>query len=289
MSSEKRFPPTSRRLSKAAREGDVARSSELTSAVQLIACNCVIIWTVSDLARQPLFLDKNTAPTQDFLTKDMLLFCDFYGLRLVRLLGTYFAACVLTSVAGQVFQTGFRISFSGLKLDFSKLNLLSGVRRIFWGENPDATVPRALITNVVKSVFCLVLLAATFVWLCLTTVELLQGIEIEHGGLGILSTEAMRKIGLVLGGILGGGVASYELVRRERFQRLRMTLEEFREELKESEGNAETKAERRALFQELAYHGSVESVRRACFLLVGKGTRSPERKAGEKCRMEEYS
>jgi flagellar biosynthesis protein FlhB len=84
-------------------------------------------------------------------------------------------------------------------------------------------------------------------------------------GLGVLAGRLALRLaaaGLAL------GLLDYLLVARRQRRSLRMTREEIKREYKESEGDPETRGERRRLQRELSEQRMVEEVRKADFVVV---------------------
>jgi flagellar biosynthetic protein FlhB len=257
--SERTERPTQKRLDEARKKGQVPRSPELsTAAVVLIAGAGLHFLGASmgaglfDVMRNGLalsrdqVLDESSAITQfASSTSHALLAC-------APVLGLTLVAALLAPLA----IGGWNLSFGVLAPDFSRLSPAAGFGRIF--------SMRGLV-ELAKAFakFALVaLVAVIFLWF--KTSELL--------GLGSEPTAAAIGHAVSLSGqallALAGGLALIAAVDVpwqlfSHTKSLRMTRQEIRDELKESEGNPEIKGRIRQMQQAVARRRMMQEVPKA--------------------------
>ncbi|MBI3771251.1 MAG: flagellar biosynthesis protein FlhB [Gammaproteobacteria bacterium] len=256
---ERTEQPTEKRLSDAKAKGQVARSRDLgttlvlvSSAIGLLVFGGMIINALAGIMRTSLTLDKS------------LIFSDTYGIQLflesiqVALLSLVPLAVIIlvASIYGSTALSGWIFSTEALAFNFSKLDPISGIKRML-GLNSLVEAGKAFLKLLlVGSVGIFVL------WV--NTDEML--------GLGKLSLEhAMASSVQVLGWvflwaslpmILVAAVdAPYQLWSFHK--QLRMTHEEIKQEHKETDGSPEIKRKVKQIQQQIAMQRMMQKVPQA--------------------------
>jgi flagellar biosynthesis protein FlhB len=253
---ERTEAPTARRLAEARRRGEVARSRDLGSAVVLAAVTtAVILGGPAAVGRLVLYLRAAlraaSVPTPGALAAAL----GEASAALLLPLGVATVAAFLTGLA----QTGGVFSLEPLRLDTRRV-LPSG-RRVLSGAAL-AEVGKGLVVAAVVGA-----LAAITAWSFLRAVAALPGAP-ARGVLAVLAA-LLETFGVRLAlAALALGVLDY-LWQRARHQRsLRMTREEVRREVKETEGDPRHKAERQRLHREVLEQRMLADVRKADFVVI---------------------
>ena len=256
---EKSFEPSARRLEEAKRRGQVPRSRELnTVAVTLAGVAAIVLLAdgvINDLrglvtehfalSRADVFDAAATLRhLGDALTAGLLILAPFFAVTV--------AAAVLASVA----LGGIQFSGEALRFDISKLSPLRGMQRIF-----SLHGLAELVKALAKFVF-LGGVAALLVW-----------VEFEHFvQLGTMEVEvALAKAADLLGwtSLVVAGSAILLAMVDVPFQlwdykrQLKMTQQEVRDELKDTEGRPEVRSRIRQLQREVARRRMMEEVPKA--------------------------
>jgi flagellar biosynthesis protein FlhB len=132
-------------------------------------------------------------------------------------------------------------------------------------------VPLGLFKEILKTVIFFSVLAGTAVVLSFHALPAVVSVDYDSAGQLLDSGwNVVSRVACGVGGIyLFMGLADLLLERRARHLRLRMDIEELKVEIRESEGDPETKMMRRHLYQELTCQGIVQGIRRAKVLVVG--------------------
>jgi len=256
---EKSFEPTARRLDEARRRGQVPRSRELnTVAVTLAGAAAVVLLAdgvsadlraiVVDnfqLAREEIF---DPATTLRHLGDSLVA-----GL---AVLAPFFAVTVVAAVLASVALGGFQVSSEALRLDFTRLSPLKGIKRIFSLHG---------LVELVKALAKFVFLggvAALLVWLEFDHFVLLGKMEI-----GVALSETARLLGWTTVVVAGSAIVlalvdvPFQLWDYKR--QLKMTQQEVRDELKDTEGRPEVRSRIRQLQREVARRRMMEEVPKA--------------------------
>jgi flagellar biosynthesis protein FlhB len=261
---EKTFAPTQKRREDAAKNGDVLRSRELATlaatgagALALWALGAWISEGMASIARAGFHFDR--AALDGFTPGAIMGDAALAALPPVMALGAIVAA-VTTASQLLLGQDGRWIAgnagFKG-----RRINPLSGFKRIFGTQG---------LIELAKGLAKLALLGGiAWVWGKGRVPELLA--------LGAMPLEAQVARGLdaitsLIGALLIGLVViaaiDYPLQRFQRDKRLKMSLQEVRDENKQSEGSPEMKSARRQRQRDLARGGVAKAMKEAQFIIV---------------------
>lgn len=256
---ERTEPASPRRLEEARNKGNVPRSRELNTFAVLIAASATLLimgpQLVDGMARllqRGLSFDRSALNAQDFLWNslvqsmvDMLLL--FFPFLLVLIVAVLVAPMMIG---------GFLFSLQALQPDFARLNPLKGISRMFSATSLVELAKAVAKSLLVGGVGLWVILSYMDESLSLASTSLPAGIA--H--LGSLLGWAFLLITAVMVLIVGIDVP-FQLW--EYFRKLRMTKEEVRQEMKESEGDPHLKARIRALQRESARRRMMSEVPKA--------------------------
>ena len=248
MSDAKPFEPTPGRIARAKREGDTPRSTEFTSAVAF-ASACVAL---------PIAL------TSEFAAARMAFVAAAHR---TASLGAYALLAAVALIpcavagAGGVVASGLLaggIRLANLRIDFAKLQPNAGLRRMFSARSAGAGA-RALVAAAVATGAMIPIVRST-----LLTANLIG----ESGSTAAAALDAVSRV-LVTAAVLGIslGVIDAILERVAWRRRLRMTVAELKQDLKQSEGDPELRNRRRTHHRTLI-RGSIERLPDASFVVA---------------------
>jgi flagellar biosynthesis protein FlhB len=251
--------PTAKRLDEARRNGQVPRSAELNTAAVVLMAGAGLHFMGSrlgsslfELMRAGLSLRREQALDESQAVATFAGAAMHAMLACAPILGLTLAAALLAPMA----IGGWNLTFGVLAPDFSRLSPLSGFGRMFsvrgLVELAKAFAKFALIA----------LVAVIFLWR--KQAELLSlGSEPAAVAIGhaiSLSGQALLVLAASLGLIAAIDVP-WQIF--QHLKQLRMTRQEVRDELKESEGNPEVKGRIRQLQSELARRRMMQDVPKA--------------------------
>jgi flagellar biosynthesis protein FlhB len=261
---DRKLPATERRLKKAREDGQVARSRDLGhfaalgGAVALLAAVAPLLsgW-MSDLVAEGLRFDvqgvQNTAAMGERLTEQTL--------RLLAVLAPLFAVMVAVAVGSGLLAGGWNFTMKALQPKFDKFNPLTGLQRVFSVDQLTQTLKASFLA------LLLGLLGALYLWQhWMEHVEMLaMPLPIALGTAGTL----LRNGLLLLVGLLAAfALVDVPLQRIMLARRLRMSVQEVKQEHKETEGNAEIKGRMRAKMRELASRRMLAAVPQADLVVM---------------------
>lgn len=244
---EKTFEPTPRRIAKAKREGNVARSSELAANVSFAAAGLAIVATAAcfgSVAADAIVRSQSFAPTSS---------CALVPAVALVPIGAASIAGAIASVA----QSG-GLALVPVTPKIERLNPIEGMRRILSRE----TVSHSL--------------RAAFAFLCATlamTPALTAGAVAMIRSPDLSQTvdevwSAAQHVAFAAGAIgLIFSFAEFGAARTSWLRKLRMSFEERKREVKEEEGDALARGRRRSLHRSLL-RGGLTRVKEAAFVVV---------------------
>lgn len=261
---ERTEKPTARRLEKAREQGQIARSSDLSAAAVLLAgggalqfCGAQLGEELLRLMRAGLEIDREQALDPALATAALHSAALHGVLACAPVLGLTLAAALVAPIA----LGGWNLSFKVLVPDFSRLNPISGFGRMFSARGA---------VELLKALAKFGVVAGVAVWLLWRDSGELLGLGAQSAPAAI--GHAMQLTGhalMLLGGSLGLIAAvdvPWQLFQHSK--RLRMTREEIRQEMRESEGSPEMKGRIRNLQRELARRRMMHEVPKADVVVV---------------------
>lgn len=276
MSTSKNLPPSARKLKKAREEGDVAKSSTLTAALVILVAGFAIIWQLPALVRRLQdSLTKSVLAVGDFDPNYVLIFGSEALYEVAAIVLPLLFLVVLAGFIAEAVQVGFHFSLNNLAFKTSRLNVFSGLKKLigFREEGSDGLALGIPVEagKIFSGLLLIGLSAAWAVRRCLgllITYNYIEAVDVVNVGYYF----AMSALSPILCFYLMLGIGGLLWARRKRMQRLQMSVHELRQELKEGEGDAQTKGLRQALHRALSSQGLMQGIRRAKVLVVGKGS-----------------
>ena len=245
--SDKTEKPTPKRIREARKEGQVAKSQDLGAAAVLLGLAGFFIpaWQ---------FVIQNYLPYMVASLQNLTIYqaqmndlpkVALQAIWLVVLGSLPFMAISLgIGLFINLVQTRLNFSVKAIKPDFKKLNPLTGVKNMF---------SMQALMNLAKTIAKL----AVIVYLCvkkyqaaISTIAQLSQMEMGQILYFVLhfAQELMLQIALVFL-VLGG--LDYIYQRHSLMKQLKMSKQEIKEEVKQNEGDANIKAQRKAKYQQL--------------------------------------
>lgn len=255
--------PTEKRLREARERGQVPRSRELAYALDL-ACLGVLLAQYGDslgLRLQAWLRNSLHLVRADLVEDHLATHAATITSKLFLLALPLLVAAVAGSLIAPLLLGGLRFNGKAFLPDFSRLNPLQGLRRVFGLNGVVETFKSLLRLLMVASVGWLMLKQQLPALIGLARES--QNMAIAHG----VSIAFKITLGLTLVlALLVSIDAPYQLWNHRR--QLRMTRQEVRDEHKENEGNPEIRARIRRMQHSLATRRMLEAVPSADAVIV---------------------
>jgi flagellar biosynthetic protein FlhB len=261
---DKTEQPTSKKREDARQKGQIAQSREIPSVLVLLGGLSVFFFAGNWMSTQLMDLSRDIFahlhyPQMDVTITQKLLW-SWFG-KIVFLLSPLLGAIIIAGIFANVSQNGFLIVKESLVPKFSKLNPISGLKRL--------VSVRALI-ELLKSILKLTIIGVIAYLLLkneISRIQALVGLDIAHV-LSFLNRIAL-KIGFFTCLVLAFLAGLDLLFQRWQHERdLRMSKQEIKDEHKQMEGDPAVKARIRSLQRRQAMRRMMEEVPRATVIIT---------------------
>jgi flagellar biosynthetic protein FlhB len=261
---EKTEQPTPKRLEEARKKGQVPRSSELSAAAVILTAGCGLHFTGAYMGTRLNGLMSSSLS----MSREQSLDESLMGATMAGELAHALVACApvlgLTMVAAltaPMLLGGWNLSFAALAPDFTRLNPATGFGRMFSARGG---------VELAKAFAKFIALALVAVYILRQKSAELMGLGMEPARVAIAHVASLTGYALLmLAGTLGL-IAAVDVPWQlwQHSKRLRMSREEIREEMKESEGSPEIKGRIRTLQREIAKRRMMSEVPKADVVIV---------------------
>jgi flagellar biosynthetic protein FlhB len=256
---EKTEQPTPKRLEESRKKGQIPRSTDLSAAAVILAVGAGLNYLggymgtrLNGLMASSLSLTRDQAVDESLMISTLATEAAHGLMACAPILGL----TLLVALLAPMLLGGWNLSFEALAPDFNRLNPLTGFGRMF-SMNSAVNLAKAF---------------AKFIFLGLVSVLILKSKYHELMGLGgePLQTAVAHAVSLtgyaflMLAGTLGLIAAvdvPWQLFQHNK--QLRMTREEVKEEMKESEGSPEVKGRVRQMQREISRRRMMQEVPKA--------------------------
>ncbi|RVU46295.1 flagellar biosynthesis protein FlhB [Rubrivivax rivuli] len=261
---DRQLPATERKLKKAREEGQVARSRDLGhfaalgGAVALLAALAPVLsnW-MSELVTQGLRFDAANVQNPSRMLERL----GEQTLSMLVVLVPLFGVMAAVALASGLLAGGWNFSMKALEPKFDKINPISGLGRVFSVDQMTQTLKASFLS------LLLGVLGGVYLWMHWYehATLLAQPLATALGSAGTL----MRNGLLMMVGLLAAfAIVDVPLQRFMLARRLRMSVQELKQEHKETEGNAELKSRMRMKMRELASRRMLAAVPEADLVVM---------------------
>lgn len=239
-SSEKTEKATPKKREKAREEGQVLQSKEMTSAIVLL-CMFITLRVFGSYIYEGILEVFKVFFTQSPKVEDLYSIKGTIGIYLqvviafLKIILPIFAVALLTGLAMGYAQVGFLFTTKTLQFKLSRINPLSGFKRIFSIRS---------LTELVKSIFKIVVVGLIgFLYLKGEVANILKTMDMDvvsiAAYIGVTATNVAIRMCIA---ILALGILDFGYQWWEYEKNLKMSKQEVKEEHKQSEGNPEVKS-----------------------------------------------
>jgi len=254
---EKTESPTAKRREDARKEGNVVNSKEVSSAALLAAFAIYFLVSGETTIGQASVVFRHSLANLmiDDLTPEVLS-----GILLSMLGGL---APIMLGIFGMVFFVGFTASFlqvgpmaAEFKFKFDRLNPLSGLKKIFSSQG---------LMELFKSLFKLGIIG--FITFYSLSEEVMPILALSRLSLDAILSFNFGLLGTIFGrvalALVALAVMDYLYQRWQMEQKLKMTKQELKEELKQTEGDPQLRARVRQIQRDVSRARMMENVPKA--------------------------
>lgn len=262
---EKTEAPSQKRLDEARRDGNVARSQDLSAAVALLTAMTMLFFFSESLVisfRRAMELFLGGATVANVTSVDQVGTTAMAGLDLLaRALLPVMGVMALASLVGSLGQTGFLWTGKPLVPKASKISPVAGVKRLV-----DARAAGRLVQNLAK-LGLLGFVGYFYIWDHMPRLVKLSELPPKIGM--PLAAWMVFELAMVLSVLLLLlGIADFAWQKHQRMRDLRMTKEEVKRESKDMNGDPEIRQRRRSVARQMAMQRVGQAVPKADLVIT---------------------
>jgi type III secretion protein U len=263
MSDEKTEEPSSQKLRKAREEGQVAKSSDL---VEVACLGAVFVTLQAGADRLAASLRAVVQDALDFAggphsMQDITLALADIGAHALALIVGIATLSLAAALLALMPQTGLQISMTAAMPKFDAISPAAGIKKIF---SLNAAIDLAKMT--LKG-----LVVTIVMWQTIEGALPVVASAMEHSVpqlIAVLWSVLMRVVATAFGVFAVIAAVDYKLQKWLFIRKNRMSKDDLKREHKESEGDPETKGERKRLAKKLVNEAPKQNVRRATVMVV---------------------
>ena len=250
-SGDKRYDATPARRQRARRDGNVARSGELTSLAAFGAATLAAAATVPAAAGAAFAALRGAAARPDAGGISPAL----ASIALSALAPACAAACAASAVA---LAQGGGLHVTGVRVDLKRLNVVAGLKRMVGGEALVGVARAALAFG--AALLAMLPLASDIVGAG-------SALRAPGGAAALVASAALRACcaALAVGAVFA--LADYALARRRWLRGLKMSFDELKRDAKENDGDPQVRARRKSAYRAVV-RGAIGRTRDAAFVVV---------------------
>lgn len=253
---EKTEEPTGKRLEQAREKGQIPRSKDLNTFVMLVMAAVAFLTIGAEMGQKVLVgLARGLQPARHYFydTNAMMgLMVDLF-VEGILLMVPFIAIMILSAIAAPTLMGGWSFSTEAMAFKISKLNPVSGIARMFGVKT---------LVELFKSIGKFALVMSVAIWLLMSQLDIFLTLGEEPVNQAILhSMTLMAWFFLILAFTLIAIVAidvPFQLYTHN--QQMKMTLQEVKDESKETMGRPEVKQQIRRRQQEVAMSRMMQDV-----------------------------
>jgi flagellar biosynthesis protein FlhB len=243
---ERTEDPTQKRLDDAQAKGDVAKSQEVNTWFMIAGATLVLSTFSGSMGSGILNPMRNLIANSWMIRTDgpgLLALAQHIEYALIAAVGVPFLMLMLAAIAGNMIQHRLVWSSESLKPKLSKISPGAGFRRIFG---------KQAVANFVKGLFKLIALGAVMTAVMWPERHRLEAmVRFDPAAImGATTGMTMHLLGAVVAMLAVVAIADYFFQYRTWYERQKMTLQEMKEEFKQSEGDPHVKGRIRQLRQQ---------------------------------------
>lgn len=273
---DKTEKPTQKRIADARKKGDVAKSKDLSSVAGLFAWLLLATFGAG-FAGDRLAAFFNTS--FDAIARGLPFAQAWVDLGyaavwlFVLLTAVAMIPAALVGLLAEFLQVGAVLSFEKLKPSLDKLNPVEGLKKMFSMDNLvelAKTVAKAALMLLVTWLVLKVSLPEIVAHLPTGAMPTMAGVGRDGAAEALRETGSLtsRMLAWTIGAFVLVAVADVAWTKHSYTKKLRMSLRDIRDEVKENEGDPYIRQQRKAMHQEYANQNAVGAARMANVLVV---------------------
>lgn len=262
--SQKTEAPTPRRIQKARAQGDVWKSKDFTSSIVMIVITLLLGIIINKGAIELLSYSKSIfrrAFLKDITPSHIIIVINESLLWILKILSIFLILVFFVSAVVTFLQVGPLFTFKPLSPDLNRLNPIVGFKKLF---------NKGSLVEAIKSLIKIFILGVfTYITVKDHLRDILLGIHLKPTFSVLLTKEIILDF-LTKGSLILVFLGIFDIFyqRWTYYEKLKMSIQEVKQEMKETEGDPHIKAERRRVHQELLMQSMIENVKKADVVII---------------------
>lgn len=263
-SQEKTEEATPKKLEKAREDGQVPRSKELTTTAVLVVGSLGLLWFGGIVSERILAIARYNFDIPRESIFDPLAMITQLGVSIYDAffsLIPIFFTLLLAAIIGPVALGGWLFSTKSLMPKFSRLNPLEGVKRMFSMKS---------LIELAKALGKVLLILLLSIFLLKTMEGELMALAYEELYTGIIHSMYIGAWAAIFLSLVTIFIAVVDIPVQimEHVKKLKMTFQEVKDEMKDSDGKPEVKGRIRQLQQEIVNRKMMDSIPEADVIIT---------------------
>jgi flagellar biosynthesis protein FlhB len=261
---DKTEDPTQKRLDDAHEKGDVAKSQEVNTWFVISGATLVLSTFSGSMGSGILAPLRGVIANSWMIRTDGASLLDLaqkLGYAVLAAVGVPFLMLALAAIAGNIIQHRLVWSAESLKPKFSKISPGAGLKRIF-GKQAAANFLKGLFKLVAVGV-----VMAAILWPERHRLESFMSFD-PAMILGATTSMTLHLLGAVVAALAVVAILDYFFQYRQWYERQKMSLQEMKDEFKQSEGDPHIKAKIRQLRQQRMKKRMMAAVPKASVIIT---------------------
>ncbi len=263
-SSDKTEDPSQKRLDDAHEKGDVAKSQEVNTWFVIAGATLVLSSFSGSIGGGIMMPLRNLVANSWMIRTDgagLMALAQSLGYVLIAALGVPFLMFALAAIAGNMIQHRLVWSGESMKPKFSKVSPGAGFKRVF-GKQAAANFVKGLFKVIALGVVMMAVL-----WPERHRLEAMVRFD-PSAIMGVTTSLTLQLMGAVVAMLAVVAIADYFFQYRTWFERQKMSLQEMKEEFKQSEGDPHIKGRIRQLRQQRMKKRMMAAVPKASVIIT---------------------
>ncbi len=252
--------PTGRRLGHARSEGNIAKSADLSAAVDLSGAFLAILFFGPGLVASMASLIRILLDGSSFGVPDRAMWIDhlleFAASHLALMVAPFMVFVVCVGFVSQFLQVGWLWTMKPIMPKLNRLDPMQGLKRMFGKANLVKVLVNSVKLGVVGSVAVFICSRNMRKLAALPALDVVPAMATIGNMIIQLLTWLLAILSII-------GLVDYFFQRWNRIQKLKMTKQEVKEEVKQMEGDLQAKARRLSMARSIVYQKMAQGVRTA--------------------------
>lgn len=257
---DKTEEPTDHKLQEARKKGQVFKSQEIISTAMLLVTAGILIvfggWMFGEIADFTRARWTNIIENSDFPTRDTQLDFLWWTLGFMKVLLPLLGAAFVMAIVANIAQIQFIFSTESLQPKLSKINPIEGAKRIVSAKSLMELAKQIAKLTLIGWIVYKAVTQALPSLVNLLDQDLTYTISLTRG----ICVEIIKKV--IVGSLVIAAV-DYTFQKKQFMKQMKMSMQELKDEYKDTEGNPQVKGKLRQLMRQASQGRMMEGAQGA--------------------------